>query len=92
MTELRGQVGTPRTFSFSGGDVKETTNASKQVSKPAWEPEFDAVSNEQEQLAIKFCEEIAGKKGDKPSLPDPVRLLEMAQALYLAERKDSLAT
>lgn len=51
---------------------------------------FEAVVHEQEQLAIKFCEEIAGKKGEKPSLPDPIRLLEMAHALYMAERASSL--
>jgi len=50
------------------------------------EPTFEALVPEQEDLAVKFCEEIAGKKGEKPSLPDPVRLLEMAQALYAAER------
>lgn len=50
------------------------------------EPEFDAMNPDQERFAIEFCEEIAGKKGDKPLLPDPVRLLEMAQALYMAEK------
>ncbi|MDO8415268.1 MAG: hypothetical protein Q7S87_03535 [Agitococcus sp.] len=50
------------------------------------EPKFDATMPRQEQLAIQFCEEIAGLKGAKPALPDPVRLLEMAHALYLAER------
>lgn len=55
----------------------------------SWEPKFDAMSHEQEQLAIKFCEQIGGRKGEKSSLPDPVRLLEMAEALYLAERNDT---
>lgn len=53
-----------------------------------WEPAFDVMSWDQEKLAIKFCEEIAGKRGEKGSSPDPVRLLEMAQALYEAERKE----
>ena len=46
---------------------------------------FDAMVPEQERLAIEFCMEIAGRKGEKPSPPDPVRLLEMAEALYRAE-------
>ena len=46
---------------------------------------FDAMSPEQERLAIEFCMEIAGQKGEKPNPPDPVRLLEMAEALYRAE-------
>jgi hypothetical protein len=54
-----------------------------------WEPQFDAISHEQEQLVLKFCAEIAGPRGQKGSPPDPVRLLEMAEALYLAERKDA---
>lgn len=55
----------------------------------SWEPEFDASSATQADLAVKFCEEIAGKKGQNSSPPDPVRLLEMAQELYCAERKDN---
>jgi chromosome segregation ATPase len=58
----------------------------EEARKDAWEPKFEAIVHEQEQLAVKFSEEIAGKRGEKPSLPDPVRLLEMAEALYLAER------
>lgn len=57
----------------------------------AWEPQFDVMAPEQEELAIKFCEEISGKRGERHSLPDPVRLLEMAQELYLAERDDRIA-
>lgn len=53
-----------------------------------WHPEFDAMSPRQEELAIQFCQEIAGRKGELGRLPDPVRLLEMAQALYEAERSD----
>lgn len=48
-------------------------------------PKFDAMAPEQERLAIEFCMEIAGRKGEKPNPPDPVRLLEMAEALYRAE-------
>lgn len=53
-----------------------------------WRPEFDAMSPLQEELAIQFCLEIAGRRGESGSPPDPVRLLEMAQALYEAERKE----
>jgi hypothetical protein len=55
-----------------------------------WEPEFDAISNEQERLVIQFCAEIAGKKGESGSPPDPVRLLEMAEQLYVAERNEMM--
>ena len=51
-----------------------------------WRPEFDAMSPRQEELAIQFCREIAGRRDEAGRLPDPVRLLEMAQALYMAER------
>lgn len=72
----------------------KTVDASKQIDFyaqpiPSWEPKFDAISHVQEQLAIRFSNEIAGPKGSKPSLPDPVRLLEMAEALYLAEKNAS---
>lgn len=53
-----------------------------------WEPQFDACGSDQEQMALKFCLEIAGERGEKGSLPDPVRLLEMAEALYIAERDE----
>lgn len=56
-----------------------------------WEPQFDAMSSKQEELAMQFCAEIAGKRGEKGSPPDSVRLLEMAEALYSAERQDYLA-
>jgi len=55
-----------------------------------WRPEFDAMSPRQEELAIQFCQEIAGTRGEPGSPPDPVRLLEMAQALYEAERADCM--
>lgn len=45
-----------------------------------WEPEFNAMAPRQEDLAVRFCAEIAGRQ------PDPVRLLEMAEELYRAER------
>ena len=53
--------------------------------QPPRQPQFDACSLVQELLAVQFCAEIAGPRGGKPSLPDPVRLLEMAEALYQAE-------
>lgn len=56
---------------------------------PVWQPQFDAMGA-QEQLAVEFCERIAGPKGERGSPPDPVRLLEMAQALYKAEAAESL--
>lgn len=43
-------------------------------------PQFDAMAPEQERLAVEFCHEIAQHRG-----LTPVRLLEMAQALYGAE-------
>jgi hypothetical protein len=55
-------------------------------------PTFDAMVPEQERLAIEFCMEIGGQTGRKGSLPDPVRLLEMAEALYLAEADHVPAT
>lgn len=55
---------------------------------PAWEPQFDVMSPTQEELVQQFCAEIAGQKGKPGRPPDPVRLLEMAQALYEAERKE----
>lgn len=54
-----------------------------------WRPQFDAISHTQEQLAIQFCAEIAGRQGERGTLPDPVRLLEMAELLYEAERGDA---
>lgn len=48
-------------------------------------PQFDVMKPEQERLAIEFCAEIAGPLGKPGRNPDPVRLLEMAEALYKAE-------
>lgn len=45
---------------------------------------FDVEEPGQEELVLRFCEEIAGRRGEAGVLPDPVRLLEMAEALYLA--------
>lgn len=50
-----------------------------------WEPQFDFMAPGQEDLAMQFCIEIAGLRGQKGSPPDPVRLMEMAEALYKAE-------
>lgn len=55
-----------------------------------WRPEFDVMSPQQEELAMQFCQEIAGARGQPGNPPDPVRLLEMAQALYEAERADCM--
>ena len=52
---------------------------------PTWEPGFDFMVPGQEELAMQFCLEIAGQRGKKGSPPDPVRLMEMAEALYKAE-------
>lgn len=52
---------------------------------PTWEPQFDCMAPGQEELAIQFCAEIAGPRGKPGRNPDPVRLLEMAEALYKAE-------
>lgn len=55
-----------------------------------WEPGFDFMVPGQEELAMQFCLEIAGPRGKKGSPPDPVRLMEMAQALYKAEADAAL--
>ena len=52
-----------------------------------WAPKFDAMVPRQEQLAVQFATEIAG---DRPSAPDPVRLLEMAEQLYKAEANSQI--
>ena len=54
---------------------------------PDWEPQFDCMTPKQEELALQCCQEIAGPRGKRGSPPDPVRLLEMAEALYKAERE-----
>lgn len=55
---------------------------------PTWEPQFNVMSPTQEALVQQYCAEIAGPKGKPGRPPDPVRLLEMAQELYLAERRE----
>jgi hypothetical protein len=54
---------------------------------PTWEPSFDIMVPGQEELVMQFCAEIAGPKGKPGRPPDPVRLLEMAEALYQVERQ-----
>jgi hypothetical protein len=49
-----------------------------------YEAQFDVMSPDQEELAIKFCNEI-GEARDRGLSIDAVRLLEMAYALYQAE-------
>lgn len=51
-----------------------------------WEPKFDVMAPEQEKLVIQFCEEISGRRGSHGRATDPVRLLEMCERLYWAER------
>lgn len=48
-------------------------------------PQFDVMAPGQEELVIQFCTEIAGSRGQPCRPPDPVRLLEMAAALYAVE-------
>lgn len=52
-----------------------------------WRPQFDVMVPKQEELAIQFCTEIVGRRGEGFRGVDPVRLLEMAQELYEAERE-----
>ena len=54
----------------------------------SWEPQFDVTSAKQEELVRQFVAEIAGPKGKPGRLPDEVRLLEMAEELYQAEREE----
>lgn len=86
-TEDNNQV--TRGFITHGGLVGWWHPENAEPAAPAWKPEFDAMSPRQEQLVVQFCAEIAGPKGRAGSAPDPVRLLEMAQALYEAEREDA---
>lgn len=62
--------------------------ATRPPAAPAWEPKFDIMSPRQEELAIQFCNEISGPLGKPGRAPDPVRLLEMAEELYKAERDE----
>ncbi|QKV18758.1 hypothetical protein [Oricola thermophila] len=55
--------------------------------------EFDCTRYpEMERLAIEFSREIAGPKGGRPSLPDPIRILEMAHAMLKAAVEPPPAT
>jgi len=67
--------------------VEAATLAAHQqaIEAAVFKPEFDAIHGNQDELAVQFCMEIAGRKGEPSSNPDPVRLLEMAEALYQAE-------
>lgn len=53
-----------------------------------WRPSFDGMSPSQEELLLDFCTEIGDEFGQNFGGFDPVRLLEMAEALYEAERTD----
>ncbi|NTF18132.1 hypothetical protein G6L37_06915 [Agrobacterium rubi] len=53
-----------------------------------YEAQFDVMVPEQEELVISFCNEI-GAARDRGLSIDPVRLLEMAHALYQAEMDGS---
>ena len=71
--------------------IAELARENEALRKDArWRPQFDGMEPEQERLAIQFCEEIAGRRGEKGRAPDPVRLLEMAEALYKAEADAAL--
>ena len=86
----RGGVGTIPYALFAASRAEVRTLRDALAKSDAWRPEFDAMSPRQEELAIQFCQEIAGPRGAAGSPPDPVRLLEMAQALYEAERAEAL--
>ena len=86
----RGGVGTIPYALYAASRAEVRTLREALAKGDAWRPEFDAMSPRQEELAIQFCQEIAGRRGEAGSAPDPVRLLEMAQQLYEAERNDNL--
>jgi hypothetical protein len=52
------------------------------------EPQFDVCAPGQEELAIAFVNEISQTARDRGATPDPIRLLEMAEALYRAEAEE----
>lgn len=82
-----GMIGGP---SFS--DPGEGGEPCPDCSAPTWEPKFDSMAPRQEELAVQFCNEISGPLGKPGRAPDPVRLLEMAEELYKAERDFARAT
>lgn len=81
LAEARAQV---RVLTAELKQAREELSAAK---VEGWRPEFDVISQRQEELVIQFCQEIAGTHDKPGSPPDPVRLLEMAEALYEAERE-----
>jgi hypothetical protein len=50
--------------------------------------QFDVCAPGQEELAIAFVNEISQTARDRGATPDPIRLLEMAEALYRAEAEE----
>lgn len=82
----RGGVGTIPYALYAASRAEVRTLREALAKGEAWRPEFDAMSPRQEELAIQFCQEIAGRRGAMGRAPDPARLLEMAQDLYEAER------
>lgn len=49
------------------------------------DPQFDVMVPEQEELVLEFVDEISRTARERGLTPDPIRLLEMAEALYRAE-------
>lgn len=88
--EGQSGVGTIPYALFAASRAEVRTLREALAKGDAWRPEFDAMTPRQEELALQFCQEIAGRRGEAGSAPDPVRLLEMAQELYEAERNDNL--
>ena len=86
----RGGVGTIPYALYAASRAEVRTLREALAKGEAWRPEFDAMTQRQEELAFQFCQEIAGRRGEAGRAPDPVRLLEMAQELYEAERSDNL--
>ena len=77
----------------SENSILKRQDSELEARKPLpWAPQFDAMAPGQEELAIQFCAEIAGPRGKPGRSPDPVRLLEMAEALYQAEFRDHQQT
>lgn len=86
----RGDVGTIPYALYAASRAEVRTLREALAKGEAWRPEFDAMTLRQEELALLFCQEIAGRRGEAGSAPDPARLLEMAQELYEAERSHNL--
>ena len=77
----------PETLRRWADEVERVARGARLCAAP-WEPAFDVMSPKQEELVHHFCAEIAGPRGGRGSPQDPVRLLDMAQALYEAERDE----